>query len=360
MLRDAQAQGSLSLIRSADLGVVAQPDHNMAFEMVLPTQAKVWYYPVGSFASSAVMCVRLKHPTVGVGLNSHSYFELLRDTEPIMFSIFSLAKMRACSIKLRSWAWQWLHVPIMRKGKPAAIRAFRDGPIEGVLNIACRNAFWLSCRATVVRFADEAHVGVPSGSSLFEVLFLVITSVLKCSSEVAMDYIHKRIGSMRDNTMFSKELLNIDDAIQCLDHNDLQACIECQKQAVQLLEERSTFIEHYSERKREIVAAAGAAGGGAGGGAAHGGKKYPAVMPLTFEQKDVKLFLPPVASCWRGNKRQEWWGHFKPNPRVVKNVRDYEDEDQTIKAMLQAMWMHYNEKEGRPLHEGGSCCRIVC
>ena len=199
-----------------------------------------------------------------------------------------------------------------------------------------------------MKFVGEAGVSIPPGSTLFDVLFIIIQHVLELSDAATMDIIFLRIGAMHQNTLYSKELLKVDDAIYCLDRNDLQACTERQKHVVQQLEEKDTFIRQYQHKKRALLAGGGVPGGGGGGG---GFAKVYGPAPLHFIQKEVKLFLPPGATCWRGNTRSEWWGHFAPNPRVIKAVRDYESEDQAIRAMLQAMWMQYNEHEGRPLTE---------
>ena len=82
-------------------------------------------------------------------------------------------------------------------------------------------------------------------------------------------------------------------------------------------------------------------------GLAGGAPKYPDKAPLAFAQETVKRYLPRGATCWRGNVRSEWWGHFEPFKREVNKVEDFATERGAILATLKVMWMQYNFVQAR-------------
>ena len=83
-------------------------------------------------------------------------------------------------------------------------------------------------------------------------------------------------------------------------------------------------------------------------------KKYPSSVPLDFRQEDVKLYIPPGTSCWRGNLRAEWWGHCQPYKRVREPTRRHGgNERETILSMLRQLWEQYCRKEGVGLKQCG-------
>lgn len=181
----------------------------------------------------------------------------------------------------------------------------------------------------------------PSGSSLVDLLLLVITQVLQCNESQAIDYVAIRIGNLNDETLYSKQLLRVDEAMFCLDIHDHRAMEARHKEASDCLTEKDVFADDYTQAKFR------ARGAGASRPKA---KEQKRVLPLALAQAEVKQWLPPSSSCWRGNTRGEWWCHVQPfQRRIVVRLSDFgTDERRAIIAMLPRAWSLYNQKEGLP------------
>jgi hypothetical protein len=342
-LRDAKAFGDVALVRDAYLGQMFKHHHMFCYEYKSSTAERFWIYPLRHFPDSSVLSIRMQSFTVTVAGEQLQWFEPNLNSEPFFTSILVLDDSdKACSVQAHSWAWQFRKIPAFRKGRAPAIRIFRDGIVESVMGVACRNAFWLLPRSVIVEYATYFKIAVPAGSSLFEVLCCVIGSYLDLNEVEALRYVHMRMVSLARSTRFSTELLEIDEALEVLDHNDIHAVTERQKTALETLASKNAFINEY------VLAKSKHAGGEPPPSV---GKKWPAAVPLVFPQADVKKYAPPGASVWRGNIRAEWCGHAKPCSRILEKLSNHgNDERATILAMLRRLWVEYNRKEGKPLN----------
>eukprot|EP00974_Lingulodinium_polyedra_P095159 9222047-Lingulodinium_polyedra.AAC.1 len=124
---------------------------------------------------------------------------------------------------------------------------------------------------------------------------------MSCEELEAVKYIASRLNSLNNSTEYSKSLLEVEEAIYCLDIHDHQEMQAEQKKAFLKLSEQKDFKEDYSKKKQQLRADAAKAG--------NNKKKRkkdsvtPAALPLHIEQASVKNFLPPNSHCWRGNTR---------------------------------------------------------
>jgi hypothetical protein len=337
--RDAKALGSLALVADCYLGAMYKHEHLFAFEHVIPrTKEKVWAYPLKHMKDSAVLAVKMSLEKFTVAGKTHNYFDFKFEDEPFFVSIFEIpAANKACAIEPRSPAWQWQYAAMHKK--PHAIRAFRDGEFEPIQNIAAKNACWLMCRGLVEQYAKHLKVHIPPGLNFTEVLTLFCMGVLGCSEEEALHYVYKRIALLAKATIHSHELLNVEEAIECMDRNDLDAMTQAQKHAVSTLEGHSVLIREYTDKKRAIDAKKGL-------------PKKPAaqtLLPELITQAQVKKYMPPTVSCWRGTTRPEWWAHCKPNARILVPMSRFGGcEKSTIRDLIRQAWTQYNQREGKP------------
>ena len=339
-LRNLDKFGSFNVSATAKLNTLFHCSHSFAFECLEAPGKRQWVVPMKYFDESAVLAIKCK-PTIAFGSNYH-FFELDFGSEPYFFSVTALTALdKAAPYVPHCPAWAWKNLTRWRD-RPPAVRIFRSGAIQPVLDLACDNAFWLICKTEVRRYADHLKIYVPSAATLIQTLVSIITTHKKVDDAYALRCCHKRLMLMKQKHEFSKELLNIDEAVHCLDFHDHQVCHASQKATFESLIDEENFEKAFYTRRRELTEASGGGAGAAAAGA-------PLVLPLAFAQSDVNKFVPPDTKCWRGNLRGEWWGFFKHAKSVGMPISRYDDERSAIVAMLQRAWKQYNFFHGLPL-----------
>ena len=106
-------------------------------------------------------------------------------------------------------------------------------------------------------------------------------------------------------------MLEIDEALEVLDHYDVEEVTNQQKIAQSHRSVAQTFKSEYIFRARTIREQSGKKGKA---------KKAPAkvAVPAHIPQKDAKKFLRPGAFIWLSNIRGEWNAHCAPSPRIYE------------------------------------------
>ena len=100
-----------------------------------------------------------------------------------------------------------------------------------------------------------------------------------------MEYAVQRAAEMRKSATHSQALLEVDEAIHCLDYHDHSELENAQKAAYLHNCELQAFEKEFAEASARVKK---------GGPKA---KEYPKLSKLLkLEQKEVKRFLPPGAS----------------------------------------------------------------
>ena len=345
LLNDCKAFGDIHLIGQAWLGGIFKPSHGFVFEYLQPNKKKIWIFPVVPFPESAVLALPLKQKIVDLRYTS---FEPDVDSSFYLASIVDIPKTsRACLIRARSWLWQWIWIKSYRKKLGAeAIRIFRDGDVRPVHEIACRCGWWDMPRNEINSYSRYWGFVLTGGSCFVSFLVEVSMGLTLCTESAALDWVHGRVARMAHKAKFALQLLDIEEAEEVLDRDEKQKLAAAHKSAATLIQERNDFVRVYTARK--LAAQQAKHGSTTDAAKALIGTKYPDVLPLSFLQGQVKRFLPPTASCWRGNKRAEWWAHVKPYPRIVEPVARHADERSCIVSMLQQAWDQYCEREALP------------
>ena len=139
-----------------------------------------------------------------------------------------------------------------------------------------------------------------------------------------------------------KVLLEIEEATSVLDREEQQELISQQNTALNHLAARNTFSKAYKKAKHDRLDASAKAAKALKDSL----KGYVDALPLAIGHANVKKLIPPGASCWRGNLRGEWWGHFKPYTSFHEKITDHETEHAAAKAMVKKLWLQWAEREG--------------
>lgn len=317
MLEAAAATGDIRVASRAWLGVLFDYRHEFAFEHRFPNGEKAWVMPLSHMPDSAVLALKCQRTAVA-GCN-HEFFPLQVLDAPVLLGVFDIGdNVVGCRVKARSWLWQLAHIPNCSSILTPAIRFFKEGPIEPVHKLACRAAFWSLSRPVIIDIAKYLGVGLPDGSGLLDVLTTMAVSVLGVSQEEALYIVHQRVVPLTDATAFSDALMQVDEAAQLLDSNDLEEFSREQAAAKRSVSERESVSSDYRKRAAKVRESRERAAAEKGQPAKRqkkgASRSGPTRMPpaSTIPQSDAKVYIPPGASIWRGLTRGEWWGHFPP------------------------------------------------
>ena len=160
-------------------------------------------------------------------------------------------------VKPRSWAWQWSELWKIRRGeapefKPK-LRLFEMGEPESLARIAIRAGWWSMPACTVQAFLQYWGCAVPKGVSLVKLIHLAAKHFFSCDNGKAVDFVHARLATKSDKSELLRELLEIDEAIQVLDRDDVQGVQQEQRRAIAELEDKKAFVEEYVALKTKVV-----------------------------------------------------------------------------------------------------------
>lgn len=288
------------------------------------------------------------------GHPNEEYLELATDTTmPSLVTVFDMCSpnIAACRVKWRAPANQRKDFPRMfvAGGLPVAVRPFRSGPWRGLHEVAAYSAFWQIGRSGLEDICGVLGYIVPSGSTLVELLWMMVKRITGLDDAEVLDILHSRLERLDVGTGYAPEVLALDEALDVLEESDKRAALEEQRTAPSRLQEHQEFKRHYFERAKVVKSA--------GKKAKAPNRKRPKTVQRfreSFEdsfditQPQAKKFLPPGAAIWRSvTGRQGWNGHFGGNARISRGFGDgVSDCRQALRDVLVRLWDQYLTKNG--------------
>ena len=88
--------------------------------------------------------------------------------QPELLVVTDPRKIMACTCEWRCHAWQAAHgADKVKLMNPVAIRAFADGPVATLLEVAAHNSFWGLDVNWLKKVTLHINVNLPSGATLF-------------------------------------------------------------------------------------------------------------------------------------------------------------------------------------------------
>ena len=109
------------------------------------------------------------------------------------------------------------------------IRAFKSFDVAGVLTTAARRGWWKLPRSALQELMEERGWSTEGYVTDFDVLHRLTKKVLHCTEEQCLTVLEHRLRQMTVACSWGQELLEVDEAAQCLreeDRSDVQAQIE--------------------------------------------------------------------------------------------------------------------------------------
>ena len=165
----------------------------------------------------------------------------------------------------------------------------------------------------IVNFATASGLDIESGASLCDVLWHVVQSTLACDDVECLRLLHRRVARDAAECHHSEAIMEIDEALEVVDHMDLKQFDQAKKDAANKLSSATAFKSEYRQRAAAV---------GAASASSKKGRKASAVAKIPFPhhctQAEAKRLLPPNASVWRSLVRGEWCGHYPLHRRVTE------------------------------------------
>ena len=226
--------------------------------------------------------------------------------------------VQACPYTWRSWFWQFNENDERDDTPVRLIMAKAPNPMP-LFTVLCINCFYKLPRGFIEKLCmDQPDVHLDGGEDLFELCRKAIMQHLAKTEEEAMEILAIRLHANCINDHYAPWLLELDETMNILEKDDWEKIRDQQRQNALSKQDRETYKDKYSKKRKEIRAAKEAANKGKGGkgGGKGKGKKGGFRWQSHFSLEEAKAFLPPTATTWRARIRRAWCGHFKPAPRI--------------------------------------------
>jgi len=242
-------------VQHAQWGPFFSPTHRFVFQFKNALDKELWWLPMSSFPTTAVVawpCQREPHST---GRNIFRLKTGIR--EPSVVAITqSLSKILAAPYVWRSWMSQYLardHHGALPK-RQLVIQELA-APTD-VFDLACRSAFWDLPRQFIADAAASVLIVIPAGSGMCELLHHVVAERLKTTEEETLQIIGRRLNCNDLDRSFASTLAHIDAALEVFDRGDREKVLQQQKREVDAESERQSFVRDFQEKMAVAAAKA--------------------------------------------------------------------------------------------------------
>lgn len=166
---------------------------------------------------------------------------------------------------------------------------------------------------------------------------LCAKAALRCNDEKATRLSHSRLSRMSAEASYSAELMELDEAVEVLDRNDIKVVQSEKESAQRACDIRAEYSRLYRASAAKFLPASGKH--------KRRRKASEAALPEVIPQAEARNFVPEGSHVWRGNFAQTWNGHLKPYRRVSCRW-SLHGEHQALKLVLASLWRQYIELHG--------------
>lgn len=275
--------------------------------------------------------------------------------------VVSFHDWQAIRYTWRSPLSQWLQFPGARAGWPSwHIRAFPvDGETWQPLAAVCAKAgFWAIGMDKLGKLASHLGVCIEAGSKAVHVCKKLITFVLQCSEEEALQYMSNRLECMnREIGEGAEMLIMLDEESGAIDEDEKREFKNAERKSKTRKDVYEDFVHGWCEEKKQVTAAVAKAAAKAqskSGARKAGGRKdeetgprvspYPPVPSGMLTQEQCKSLCPPRSYIWRGLSNGSWQCHLPPWPRGHFSWSQYGANEAALEALRYLWRCHLREQ----------------
>lgn len=232
------------------------------------------------------------------------------------------------------------------------------GKPQPLIRVAASAAFWGMDKCSMDKLAKHLEINIPHGSSLLTTILSLAQGVLKDKSESeVLQICSARLAGVEPDA-WAEELLQVDEAISCLDKHDEKDFKREQEQATTAKELSANLARELSARHVALRAKQAEAQGQKPAGkrakkssASASSSSRPTVLPQEIAQSEARLYAPPGAYIWADRRAGSWHAHLPPFRRIGRSWSTHGGEAQTLKLCLRYLWDKWCEVNGVPHSE---------
>lgn len=195
--------------------------------------------------------------------------------------------------------------------------------------------FWELPRSTLFDICQMLRLQPRPGSSLFDLLWLLISPQLEVSEQECLDLCHRRVAQAAESDDVCSTLLEVDEAAAVMDRFAVDRITEAKKQVEHTRASFAAFRDDCIAKARTVSKPTGASSA-----QRRSNKKAKLqVLPHHIPQCQAKQFAPPDTSIWQDRARGGWCGHFTSCKRISESFdRHGGDSKSALKELLRRLW----------------------
>ena len=341
--RDLYAKKALGAFGSAKHGWFCKASHAMIFrkragEMNSPIVH--WSLGVHHFEGSSCIVLPCEMKVVP-GNPGKRYIEFPRKDAATLVSITSMVGIECFGVAPHSWAWQLQNLNSISAHLPPALRLFIDTEMDNPLHLAADNAFYNIALHTLEWIASDIGCDYAAGDNVVQILFKLVKFVTKYTDAKVYTVLEKRFTALSRMCKHSGELLQVDEAAQCLTDEDQRKVHAEQDKATEALQELQQYRKDYKEHRAAHVKATG--------GCTKKVVEYKGPKKVNYNhlnQKTCKLLLPPGGLLWRRRGMDTWCSRYKELPTREAKDSAHGSEAGALLQCLRHTWCWYLDMKG--------------
>lgn len=351
LLRAAAAGRGLASIADSWLGAWCDAKNQIIFKTQADDQQ--WYYGMTYLDRSSCVAWPVDIDTESLK-DGHQVINFLPADRPHLFPILSLEGLVGFTFAWKSWAWQR---PNLRHTLTVGVRAVKlyATPVEALEHLLARNAWFDLPKAIVLDFNEHLNHPKPQGDSLSDVVFAATKNVLQISDSDCMGIMTVRFARLPCHTEYMADLLEVDEAQNCLDENDRKELQNAQLRHQENIVECKAFVKRFQGQRSRMTSSPQRGTAKKQKNSAmpqyQGPKRLPEPGRESISQKDLRVYLPPGAYIWVSRGVSAWCTRIPPMKQCTCTWRGAGGEDLVANAALADVWRECLEMQGLPLSE---------
>ena len=263
------------------------------------------------------------------------------DVERIpLLCILSWEDISACTFEWMSVSGQNAMYPGAAEVLPVATRAIVKHAPAALKSVVAQEAFYGIGVGELREMCKVLRAPVASDSSLVDTLVGMICHCLEVSEEEALHIAAKRLAGMKTEVGDIHELMEMDEAVQCLDHNDVKNAQDTQHRHLEKQNEYTEFKEQLRDRKKALQDAAPKKKRRAEVSTRKGRVKKLVNVLEGMSHREAKKWTPPGSYLWKPRSDGAWHSKMPPFKSCSRKWSTY-GEAEALKLCLQDAWRNY-------------------
>lgn len=347
VMRLARETRTIDQVCVAKLGCFCSASHGIIFKRDADGAASIgWHLALCHYAGSGFLAWPVQLHEVPTCPNSR-FAALQTDIGmPHVFAASTWRGITAARCEWRPWSWQCAEFPRASSELRPALRLFLTSPEEPLVRVAARSAWWSLDLSILRTIAADQGFGLGPGLDLFETCLAMVRLALGINDEAALAILSQRMAQPSEPTELVQELLQIDEAVQVLDRNDVQSLRREQQSARDAEVQRRSFADQFRAKRAEVKAAANPSRKRKASAKADPARprRLPAQLS-ELAQSEYKRYLPEGAFLWKSNFNGSWNARLPPFGQVSRSWSKH-GEFEALRLVLAGVWYQWCDVNG--------------